>query len=117
MSTTQATHDGNDSTNTLAARLQDALTVTELRRWMPANGIPRERGATKAESAGAAVEADPDAVERVIEGAHPVSCNCGYSDRGLTAEEAEELAREHKSAKPTHFPVARDEEGEAVYGA
>lgn len=100
--------------------LAENMNVPEVRSWMSENGLTRSRGARKMESLRQARKQEPELVTEKAEsfrGTCEVTCpQCDLEESAATAEAAEEAAGEHKSENPTHFPVARDEDGEAVYG-
>lgn len=108
----------NDA-GTTAGTLQAKMTAEELRRFaahLPE--VSRSRGANKAQTAQEIAEQAPEmASEAANGGSCSVSCSCGLSFDCEHPQTARSHAKAHKSANPTHFPSAKDEETEtALYG-
>ena len=107
----------------LAGILADSMKAEELRSWMSHNGITRPRGATKAESAAAAVERDRTAVAAyadVVEGIadrDPATaiCSCGFEQRFPSEDRAVEAADEH-AEETGHEPKAWADDGRRLRG-
>lgn len=111
----------NDEARELARTLVANMTAADIRSWMSEEGLTRSRAARKMESALQAYEQDPELVrekaDELVAG-FEVSCpNCDLDEAFAAADEAEERARDHKSANHTHFPRAVDVAAdERIYG-
>jgi len=107
----------------LADILAGSMKAEELRSWMSHNGITRPRGATKAESAAAAVERDwtavaayADAVEGIADRDPATAiCSCGFEQRFPREDRAVEAANEH-AEETGHEPKAWADDGRRLRG-
>jgi len=120
--TTTETEDGPSiKNNNDVATLMEHMTVPEVRSWMSDNGLTRSRGARKLESLQEAAEQNAELVaekaSELQEASATAECShCDFEETHESAKDAEEAAREHKSENPAHFPVARNSDGDGVYG-
>lgn len=86
----------SDPTDALMAE----MTVPELREFCKEHGVSRERGASKSETAAAAVDQAADAVyealgREVPEPGYDVRCPCGLEESRDDYDEAVAVAEEH----------------------
>lgn len=96
----------------MAASLAAQQTAEGLRRLAAhSDKVSRPRGARKAETAEAITEQDPEFAKTVIEGGDcSVQCSCGLDYSVDDPQVARRAAKQHKSARITHFPKAKDED-------
>ena len=112
------TPENNDQ---IVQTLTASMTAAEIRAWMSEEGIPRPRGARKAESVERALEVAPElTAEKAASFEAPafrVTCSCGVDQTHDDFDDAYEAARSHKSQHNTHWPKAVDvANDERIYG-
>ena len=107
------------STQNAAAALMMEYTAEELRRMAAhLDDVSRSRGATKSQTAEQIAEqTEANLAGMMGPGRATVKCSCGLRLSGCHPQTARREAYAHKSANPSHFPMARySDDNLLIYG-